>query len=114
MEEILTSTSEHSDSLGSRWWSTPGSLRSRLLRSDGQVGAVVNTKKHVIDSGMISGKLAGQLERIALQMGLSLGNGGVEQSGGAPVFEPVKPDFTREVGSFQRQVTPHAVRDPGE
>lgn len=96
------------------WWKTSGSLRTALLRLDGQVGAVVNTEKHVIDPGVVSGELAGQLEGIAQQMGVDTDDVAVERSGKGPGFGPVKPGFTREVGSFRRQVSSHGVRDVGE
>lgn len=91
-----------------------GSLLASLLRLDGQVGAVVNAGKHMVEPSVVSSEMAVQLERIARQTGLSSGNGVVEQPGSARGFEPVKPGFTREVGSFRRQVPLHAVREPGK
>ncbi len=101
------------DSVGPHWSDTMGSLRAPLLRLDGQVGAVVNAEKHVVDPAVVSDEVVGQLERIAHQMGLDTDNGAVKQSGEVPAFEPVKPGFTRVAGSFRRQVPPPAVRDAG-
>lgn len=113
LDEALKKTNEHSDNAASLW-EAPGSLRTCLLRLDGQVGAVVHAEKYVADSAVVSCELAGHLGRIAQQMGLGSGDGVVEQLGNAPGFEPVKPGFTREAGSFRRQVPPHGVGDPGE
>lgn len=96
------------------WWETPGLLRTRLLWLDGEVGTAVETDKQVVDSAAVSGDLARHLGRLAQQMGLGAGDEEVEQPGRGPGFEPVKPGFTREAGSFRRQVPPHAVRDSGE
>ncbi len=95
----------------SRWWETPGSLRTGLLRLDGQVVAVVNAEKHVVDPAVVFDEVAGQLGRVARQMGLDTGDGAVEQSGEAPGFEPAKPTYTRVAGLFRRQVPPPAVRE---
>ncbi len=97
----------------SRWWETPGSLRTGLLRLDGQVGVVVNAEKHVVDPAVVSDAVTGQLGRVARQMGLDTGDGAAEQPGEAPGFESVKPTFTRVAGSFRRRVPPHATRDVG-
>ena len=78
-------------------------LRTNLLRLDGELGALVNAEKHVVHSAVIFGEVAGQLGRIAQQMGLDTDDGKVEQSGKASGFEPVKPGFTRITGSFRRQ-----------
>ena len=90
---------------------TPGLLRTRLLRLDGEVGTVVEAEKQVVDSPAISGDVARHLKYRAQQMGLDPGDGEVEQPGNGPGFEPAKPGFTRVAGSFRRQVPPHAVRD---
>jgi hypothetical protein len=112
--EILATRHEHPDSLCARWWETPGSVRASLLRLDGQVGVVVNAEKHVVPPVVGSGEVAGQLEQIAQRMGMGTDDGVFEQSDLAPGFEPAKPGFTRESGSFRRQVSPHGVQDPGE
>ncbi|MCA1707030.1 MAG: hypothetical protein LC808_28695 [Actinobacteria bacterium] len=88
-------------------------MRARLLRFDGQVGAVVNAEKQVVDPAVAPGKLAEQLERIAQQMGLSPG-GAAEQSGKDFVLEPAKPGFTRVAGSIRRQVPPQEIRESKE
>ncbi len=85
-----------------RWWETPGSLRSRLLRLDGQIGAVAHAERHAVDPAVISGEVAGELGRLVQQMGLDTGDEAVGYSDGALVFEPVKPSFTREAGSNRR------------
>jgi hypothetical protein len=95
------------------WWKIQGSLRTIMLRLDSQVGAVVNTEKHVVDPAVVSGEVTRQLEQIAEQMGLG-GDGMVEQPYKAFGFVPIKPGFTREAGSFRRQVPPRGVRDPRE
>ena len=87
---------------GPRWWETPGSLRTSLLRLDGQVGAVVNAERHVVDPAVVSGEVAGQLGRLVQQMGLGTGDEAVGFPDEALVFEPVKPSFTREAGSVRR------------
>lgn len=105
---------EHAGSSAPRWWDTPGSLRTCLLRLDGQVGAIVAAEEHVVDPAVVSGEVAGQLGRIAQQMGLAAGTAAVEQSDRAFGFEPVKLGFTRETGSIRRQAPPHGGREPGE
>lgn len=89
-------------------------MRARLLQLDGQVSAVLEAEKHVVDSAVVSDQMAGQLERIAQQMGLDTGDGAVEQSDREFGFEPVKPGFTRVSGSFRCQVPSHRVEDSGE
>ncbi len=84
----------------------PGSLRASLLRLDGQVGTVVNAEMHLVAPVVVSGEVAGQLERIAQQTVLGTGGGVVEPQDEAPRFEPVKAGFTREAGSFRRRVPP--------
>ncbi len=101
----MTAKDNPPGSPGSRWWEPPGLLRVRLLRLDSQVGAVVNGEKHVIDPAVFSGEVAGQLRRIAQQLGVGAGDGAVEQSDRAPGFESVKPGFTREAGLVRRQVS---------
>jgi hypothetical protein len=96
-----------------RWWETPGSLRTCLLRLDCEVGAVVHAEKHLADPAVVSGEVAGQLERMAQQTGLGAGDGVVEGPGRAPGFEPVKPGFTRQAGSFRRRVPPHGSANRG-
>lgn len=98
------------DRVSSCWWQMPGSLlpgslRINLLRLDGQIGAAVNAEKQKqMDApGVGLGKVAEQLERVAQQMGLGVGNGVVEQADRELSGEPVKPGFTREAGSFRRQ-----------
>lgn len=113
MEEVLTTPGERPAGSGPRWWEDPASLRTCLLLLDGQVGAVVNAERHGADPAAVSGEVAGALERIAQQMGLGAGDGVVQPSNRAPGLEPVKPGFTREAGSFRRQVPPHAVPDSG-
>lgn len=95
-------------------WETPGLLRTRLLWLDGEVGTAVEAEKQVVDSAAVSGDLARHLRRLAQQMGLEAGDGEVEQSDRALGFEPVKPGFTRESGSFRRDVPLPGVRDLGE
>jgi hypothetical protein len=70
-EETLMAPDNESVSPGLRWWETAGSLRATLMRLDGQVSAVVNVEKYVINPATISGKVLGKLEQIAQQMGLS-------------------------------------------
>lgn len=107
-------TSRHSWNPGSHWWDTSGSLRARLLRLDGQVGAVVNAEKHGVDPVVVSGEVAGQLGRLVQQMDLGAGDGAVVQSGRELGFEPIKPGFTREAGSFRRQGSPQGTQGRGE
>ncbi len=83
----------------------PDSLQETLLRLDGQVGVVVDAEKHMIDPPLISGDVAGELERVARQMGLGTAGEVVGQSDAAQVFPPAKPGFTREAGSLRRQVS---------
>lgn len=97
-------------SSGPHWWEAPGSLRTCLLLLDGQVAAVVNAEKHVVDPAAVSGEVAGPLGRIAQQMGLGAGNAAVGQPDRAFGFEPVKPSFTRETGSIRR---PGPTQGPG-
>ncbi len=66
---------------------------------------MVNAEKHMVDRAVVSDEVAGQLERIAQQMGLDAGGGAVEPSSSAPGFEPVKPGFTRDTGLIRRQVS---------
>lgn len=106
MGNALKKSGNHPGGPGSLWWESPGTLRTTLLRLDGGVGAVVNAEKHLAGSAAISVDLARHLGRLVQQMGLDAENGVVEQSGGVPGFEPVKPGFTREAGSFRRQVPP--------
>ena len=106
----LTKADTHPSSSCPRWWQVPGSLRNRLLRLDGQVGTAVNAEEHVADPRWISGELAGQLVRTAQLPG----DGVVAPSDREFAFEPAKPSFTREVGSFRRRGSPPGVRDPGE
>ncbi len=101
MEKPLI-TSRDLDGSGPHWWKIPGSLRTTLLRLDGQTGAVVSVEKHVASSAAGFGDLAEHLGRLVL--GLGSGDGVVEQSGTAPRFEPVKSSFTRVAGSIRRQV----------
>jgi hypothetical protein len=89
-------------------------LRARLLRLDGQVGAVVNAEKHGVDPVVVSGEVAGQLGRLVQQMDLGAGDGAVVQSGRELGFEPIKPGFTREAGSFRRQGSPQGTQGRGE
>lgn len=104
MEEFLTTPGECPASPGPHWWETPGLLRTALVQLDGQVGAVVNVEKHVVDPAVVSGEVAGQLGRIAQQMRLGAGGGAVEPSSSATGFEPVTLGFTREAGSIRRRV----------
>ena len=101
--------SKYSHSPAPQVWETPGSLRSRLLCLDGALGVVVNAEKRVVDPWIVSGEVGGQLERIAQQMGLGAGDGVVKQLGSVLELEPVKPDFTREAGSFRRQGSLYGV-----
>ena len=110
----MTRTNNHPSSSHPRWWQVPGSLRTGLLRLDGQVGTVVNTEKHVVDPAVLSGEVAGQLGQLMQQTGLGTDSGVVEPSSRAFGFESVKPGFTREAGSFRRQVPPHGLQGPGE
>lgn len=84
------------------WWENPGSLRTSLLRLDGQVGAVVNAEKHVADPGVVSGEVARHLRRLAQQVGQGTGDEAVGYPDKALVFKPIKPSFTREAGSNRR------------
>ena len=84
-------------------------MRTYLLRLDGELGAVVNVEKRVVDPWIVSGEVGRQLERISQQMGLGAGDGVVKQLGSVLEFEPVKPDFTREAGSFRRQGSLYGV-----
>lgn len=102
----MTKTDSHQSGSDPRWWQVPGSLRNHLLRRDGHVGTVVNAEKHVSRPMVVSGELAGELGRIARQMGLGTDDGVAEQSGKVPGSGCVSPGFTREVGSFRRQVPP--------
>ncbi len=97
-DELVTGNVKHPG----RWWETPGSLRTALLRLDGRVGVVVNAEKHEVDPPVISGEVAGQLGRLVQQMGLGTGDEAVGYSDKALVFEPIKPSFTREAGSNRR------------
>jgi hypothetical protein len=97
------------DSAHSRWWQNPGSLRAFLVPLDDRLGAVVNVEKDVVDTTLVSGEVAGQLGWVAQRMGLSTGNGMVEQSDRALGFEPAKPGYTREAGLIQRQAPPHRL-----
>ncbi|MBV9143160.1 MAG: hypothetical protein JO115_19975 [Pseudonocardiales bacterium] len=97
----MTTPNEHPGSPGVRWWETPGSLRTGLLRCDGQVATAVNAEKYVVGPTVVSGEVAEQLGRLAQQMGV--GDGALKQPSGALGFEPLKPGFTREAGSIQRQ-----------
>ncbi len=101
-ETTLAKMSRLSGGFGLRWWEAPGSLRTALLRLDGRVGVVVNAERHVVDPAVVSGEVAGQLGRLAQQMGLGTGDEGVGYPDKALVFEPVKPSFTREAGSSRR------------
>lgn len=85
-----------------------------LLRFDGQMGAIVNAEKHLVDPAVVSGEVAGQLGWIAQRMGLDAGEGAAEPSSSAPGFGFVKGGFTREAGSIRRQVPSRGLRDPGE
>jgi len=84
------------------WWETSGSLAARLLRLDGRLGAVVNVEKQVAVPVVVSDDLARHLGLLAQQMGLGTGDGSADHSDRALVFEPIKPSFTREVGSSRR------------
>lgn len=95
----MVTTSSHLNGSSSYGGQAPGSLRTGLLRLDGQVGAVVNSEKHVVDPAAVSSDLARQLRRIAQQMGLDAGTETVGDPGTALVFESIKPSFTREAGS---------------
>lgn len=110
----MTTTNKPSMNPKPHWWETPGLLRTRLLWLDGEVGTAVEAEKQVVDSAAVSGDLARHLKRLVQQMGLGTGDGEAERSGEVPGFEPVKPAFTREAGSFRRQVSHHGVRDLGE
>jgi hypothetical protein len=111
----MTNTSKHSGDSSPRWWETPGSLRTGLLKLDGQMGMRVNAEKHVASPAVVSDNVALHLRRIAQQIGLDARNGMANYSDSEPVFEPVKPGFTREAGLFlRRQVSSHGVGDPGE
>lgn len=81
------------------WCGDPGSLRTRLLQLDGQVGAVANAEKHATKPAAVSGDLARHLRRIAQQMGLDAGPETADEPHTARAFEPIKPSFTREAGS---------------
>lgn len=104
MEELLTTPNENTGIPGARWWKSPGSLLTCLLRLDGAVGAVVNAEKHLANPAVVFGEVAGELGRLVQQIGLGAGDGVVEQSDKAPTFGPVKPDFTREAGSIRQWV----------
>ncbi len=104
MEEVLTASGERPASLDPRWWETPGLLRTALVQLDVQVGTVVNVEKRVVDPAVVSGEVAGQLGRLAQQMGLGAGGGTVEPSSSATGFEPVTLGFTRQAGSIRRRV----------
>jgi hypothetical protein len=97
--------SKHPDGPDSHRWGIPKSLRTCLLRLDGQVGAVVNVERHVVNPAVVSGEVAGQLGRLAQQMDLGAGDGTVEQPSSATRFGPIKPGFTREAGLIRRQVS---------
>ncbi|MGH3865454.1 MAG: hypothetical protein ACRDQ4_04805 [Pseudonocardiaceae bacterium] len=77
---------------------------------------MVRTEKHTTGPAAVpvTGGMAQRLRRIAQQMELDAGDKIVDSSDRAPGFGPVKLGFTREAGSFRRQVSPHGVRDPGE
>lgn len=107
-------TSKCPDSPGFRWWETPGSLRTDLLRLDGEVGTAVEAGKQVVEPTAVSDDLARHLGRLVQQMGLSAGDGMVEKSDREFGFEPLKPGFTREAGSFRRQGSPQRIRELGE
>jgi hypothetical protein len=110
----LIERGSHPASFDSPWSKTLGSLRTNLLRLDSQVGAVVKAAKQVVDPVVVFDEVPGQLERIARQMGLVAADGTVDQSDSVPRIEPAKPGFTRESGSFRRQVSPYGAQDPGE
>ncbi|MDQ4036946.1 MAG: hypothetical protein M3313_01000 [Actinomycetota bacterium] len=72
----------------------------------------MNAEKQVAGPAAASGDLVEQLGRIAQEMGL---DATAEQSDEAFGFGPVKPGFTREAGSFRRQVPlPMGSGNPGE
>ena len=96
---------QHPGGSGPRWWGTPGSLRTALLRLDGRVGVVVNAEKQVADPAVVSGEVARQLGWLVQQMGLGTGDEAVNYPN-ALVFEPIKPSFTREAGSTRRTGPP--------
>jgi hypothetical protein len=83
----------------------PESLRTRLLRLDGEVGTVVNAEKHVVDPAVISGEVAARFGRLVQQMCPGAEHGVVEQPSNATGFGPVKPGFTREAGSVRQRVS---------
>lgn len=111
----MAKTNKRPDNLGPRWWEAPGSVRICLLRFDGQVGAVVDAEKLVVDPEVVSGEVAEQLRRIAQQMSLGTRARVVNQPDREFRFKPVKPGFTREAGSIRRrQVSPQGVRELGQ
>lgn len=99
----IITTSSHPWISNPHWWDAPGSLRTVLLRLDGQVGAVANAEMHVVDPAVVSGEVARHLGRLAQQMGLGTGDGATAHRNSAPVFESIKPSFTREMGSSPRR-----------
>lgn len=113
MGESLTTTSTHPGGPDPIGWETRRPLGTWLLRCDGQIGAVVDAEKNVVDPAVVSGTVTGQLELLAQQMGLGSGNRANGMTSSATGFGSVKPGFTREAGSFRRQAPSRAVQDPG-
>ncbi|MGH3886012.1 MAG: hypothetical protein ACRDSZ_05460 [Pseudonocardiaceae bacterium] len=97
--------SKYSEARGLRWCGAPGSLRAWLLRLDGQLGAVVNAEKHVVEPAVVSSRVAGELGRLVQEMRLGSGDGQAVQPGGVPGFESVTPGFTRVAGLLRQQVS---------
>lgn len=52
----MTTASKHLGGSSSRWWETSGSLRTALVQLDGQLVAVVNAEKRVVDPAVVSVK----------------------------------------------------------
>lgn len=62
----------------------------------------MNAEKHVAEPATGSGDPARHLGRIAEQTGLDTGDEKADCSDSVPVFESIKPTFTRKTGSGRR------------
>lgn len=105
--------SVHPNRAGPCWCESPGSLRTNLLRLDGQVAAIVNVEKNVARPATISSAVAQHLGPLVKQMGLGAEDEMVEQAGGA-LLETAKAGFVREAVTIRRQIARHGVAEPGE
>lgn len=99
MTERSLITSRHPDDLDSRWWKAQGLLRTKLLRLDGEMGSVVNAEKQAVDPAVVSDDVARQLRRLIEQTVFGAGNEAAGQVDRIAGFKPLKPSFTREIGS---------------